>query len=114
MTRGYLQDAAEGCLVYDAEGADREVFSALVISGPMCDPALPPEGVSRFGADLREAATRMAPGLAGAFGTLATLAQSPSYSGLDTVGVDVYRDLLRTVPGIKIGRVVSGQIEWEG
>jgi hypothetical protein len=30
------------------------------------------------------------------------------------VGVGVYEALLRKVPGIKIGRVRNGAVEWEG
>jgi len=110
---GYVAQAAEGALVYDADGADYDAFARLVISGPMVDPGLPAGGVHRF-MD-RESAARMAGpgGLDGAFQTLATLAQSESYSGLDYVACDVYERLLRTIPGVKIGHVRNGLIEWD-
>lgn len=111
-TIGYRHKAIDGALVYDAKDADPAAFARLIISGPMVDPALPPDGVSRF-AD-HETAARMAPVLSGAFQTIALAASSPGYSGLDTVGVSVYRELLRAVPGIKIGTIrTGGTIDWE-
>lgn len=113
FTKGYLEQAIDGALVYDASGADERAFTRLIISGPMVDPALPLMGVSKFVADLRETAGRMAPALTGAFQTLAqTAADDPTYSGLDTVGVGVYRGLLATVPGIRLGTVRDGAIDW--
>jgi hypothetical protein len=111
---GYLGSAVDGCLVYDASGpeVDVDAFCKFIISGPMVDPALAPGAVSRF--TDRGTAARMAPGLEGAFGTIAALAASESYGGLDTVGVDVYRGLLRAVPGVKVGTVHAGVIAWDG
>jgi len=111
MTTGYLSEAVDGCLVYDAIDADPAAFTRLVLAGPMVDPALPAEGVSRF-MD-RQTAAAMAPGLVGAFGTIAAMAASPAYGGLDTVGVGVFRGLLATVPGIKLGTVIGGVIRWD-
>jgi hypothetical protein len=85
-----------------------------VISGPICSADLEPDQVDRFTARDRETAARMLPGLGGAFQTFALLAQSEKFSGLDRVGVGVYEALLRKVPGIKIGRVRNGAVEWEG
>lgn len=108
---GYAKEAAEGALVYDAKDADENAFAALVISGPMVDPSLPPEAVNKFGG--ADAAAQMRPGLAGAFGQLADAAQSPTYSGLDYVGLGIYRRLLAAVPGVKFGRVEGGIVVWE-
>jgi len=111
---GYLAEAVEGALVYDAEKADPKAFIALVMSGPMVNPALPPDGVDRFSKADRDNALRMAPALSGGYQTLAVLAQSDKFTGLDRVGVAVYESLLRTVPGVKIGKVVKGAVRWEG
>jgi len=109
-TRGYLQDAIDGCLIYDASEADETAFTRLILSGPMCNPALEPTAHDRFG--YGATAARMAPAMEGAFQALAVAASNPEYSGLDYVGVDRYRALLQTVPGIKIGTVRAGTIEW--
>jgi hypothetical protein len=108
------RDAADGALVYDASAADSGAFVRLVLSGPMVDPALPPDGVDSCSAGLRHAMLEMAPALGGAFQTYALAAQDEKFRGLDRVGTGVYEALLRTVPGVKIGRVVAGEIVWEG
>jgi hypothetical protein len=110
---GYIEEAAEGCLVYDAEGTDFNTFAKLVISGPMVKFTLPAGQVERFSDEDRAAARRMLPGLSGGFDTVATLAQSITYCGLDYVALDVYEALLRAVPGMKVGHVVKGKIVWE-
>lgn len=111
MTTGYLSEAIDGCLIYDAIDADPAAFTRLVLAGPMVDPKLPADGVDRFAN--RATAAAMAPALVGAFGTIAALASTPSYGGLDTVGVGVFRALLATVPGIKLGTVIGGVIRWD-
>lgn len=111
---GYLTDAVEGALVYDASEADTSAFVKLVMNGPMVATHLPPDAVDRFSMADRDAALRMAPGLGGGFKTLAVLAQSETFTGLDRVGVAVYEKLLRQVPGVKIGKVKAGAVCWEG
>jgi hypothetical protein len=113
----YIGNAVEGALVYDAahlednaEGA--RAFIALIMGGPMVDCRLPPSGERRFGEEDRAAAKRMAPGLEGAYQTLAERAQDPAYGGLDSVGVGIYEALLCAVPGIKIGHVRGGEVVW--
>lgn len=108
---GYAAEAEDGALIYDARDADEDAFSALVISGPMCDPGLPPEGINRW--NDHDAAARMAPGLSGAFHDLAIAAQSEHYSGLDYVGIAVYRRLLEKVPGVRFGRIRNGVAVWD-
>mgnify|MGYP001589621265 CR=1 FL=1 len=117
-TTGYASEAAEGALVYDAEAceadeAGRNAYIDLVLRGPMLDCALPPDGVSKFSLEGRQAARRMLDGLQGAFATYATLAQDEKFTGLDYVGLGIYEALLRRVPGIKIGRVRGGKVIWE-
>jgi hypothetical protein len=107
----YLSEAIDGALVYDAREADPDAFTRLIVSGPMVNPALDPAEVSAF-VD-RYAAVRMAPMLGGEYAQLAEAAQAPTYTGLDYVGVAVYRELLRTVPGIKLGTVRAGVVIWE-
>lgn len=109
---GYLAEAAEGALVYDAQDADAGAFTSFVMRGPMVSPALPPDGVDRFSKADRETALRMAPALGGGFKTLAVMAQSEQFSGMDRVGVAVYESLLRKVPGVKIGKVHNGAVVW--
>lgn len=108
---GYAAEAQEGALVYDARDADEAAFTHFVISGPMVDPGLPPEGVNRF--DDKDAAARMAPFMAGAFQVLAQAAQLDDYSGLDYVGIAVYRRLLAQVPGVRFGTIQNGIAVWD-
>lgn len=110
---GYLEEACEGCLVHDAQNADTDKFVKHVISGPMIGFNLEPGTVDRFTLDDRKAALRMLPGLSGGFDTLAVIAQSPTYGGLDRVAIDIYENLLREIPGMKIGHVHDGKVIWE-
>lgn len=120
---GYLAAAAEGALLYDAEHLKRtpaeDDFARLVLSGPMVDPGLGPEGVRRFGEQERKAAARMLPGLEGGFQAIAeaALAEPPAepekYGSLDNVGTAVYERLLRKIPGLRIGRARGGVAVWE-
>ena len=109
---GYLAGAVEGCLVYDAQDADTAAFVRHVLSGPMVDPTLGDYEDDKFTDADRKALDRMMPGLEGGFKTIAALAQSPTYGGMDKVGVGIYEALLAKIPGIKIGRVKNGVIEW--
>lgn len=109
---GYLHGAIDGCLIYDASQADDAAFSRLVISGPIVNPELGPDEVSKF--ERTDTLRIMLPGLGGSFQTLAAIALADqTFSGLDYVGVNVYRALLSQVPGIKIGTVTNGIITWE-
>jgi hypothetical protein len=98
--------------VYDADKADDDAFISLVFKGPMCKPGLPLGTVKRFSLEERNAAAAMLPGLSGGFADLAVMALA-GLSSLDEVAVDVYEALLRTVPGMKIGHVRNGSVEWE-
>lgn len=109
--KGYLSEALEGCVVYDASEADECKFIRHVISGPMLQMDLG-DGADRFGPDLREAAERMRPGLEGAFGTITDLALA-GYSSLDKVGWPVYRKLLEQCGKVRFGVVKGGKVEWE-
>ena len=110
----YVEQAAENCLVYDADKTDYALFVRLIVSGPMIDVDLPPNTVDKFTERDREAAKRMLPGLSGGFEVIAKLAiDKEKYSGLDSVSLDVYEKLLRQLPGMKIGRVVHGKVVWE-
>ena len=117
MTKGYLSNAIEGALVYDAKHLEQtdsaKDFFKLVINGPMVKPDLPPDAIERFSSKQRETAKLMMPGLSGGFDTLAKLAQNEKFSGLDYVGVKVYESLLRQIPGIKIGHVRDGAVVWD-
>lgn len=115
---GYLAEAEDGALVYDADHLrdNPAAFTSFVIHGPMLDTSLGDDDTSRFTSDGRRTLSTMngPGGLSGAFSTIATLAQDETFNGLDSVGSNVYKALLRReVPGIRIGHVVAGQIVWE-
>jgi hypothetical protein len=111
--QGYAGEAIEGALVYDASEAEGAAFIAHVMSGPMVDPGLPPEGIDRFSQASKDTALLMAPALGGGYQTLAVLAQSEKFTGLDRVGVAIFEGLLRKVPGVKIGKVHNGAVAWD-
>lgn len=111
----YTAKAREGCLVYDAKACEsipdeHHAFIDLVIKGPMVCVDLPPMGSNKF--TDAEAARRMLPGLQGGFKTLAMLALA-GFSSLDQVGVEIYANMLRTLPHCRIGWVRGGVVEWE-
>lgn len=114
----YLTEAREGALVYDASKSDYNAFCKLVISGPIVRSNLPPKTVKRFGAEDAEAARRMLPGLSGGFEIIAAkaiaeVASGKKFSSLDEISTDLFEDLLREIPGVRIGHVVNGKVEWE-
>lgn len=116
--KGYVGEAINGALVYDADpirtDPDRSsAYVSWVFGGPMVDPSLPPDGCRKFGADVRKVALRMSDGLEGAFRVFAGLAQDEEFGGLDYVGVGLFEALLRKIPGVKIGHVVDGAVAWE-
>ena len=90
---GYFNDAKEGALIYDArhlEGTPlADAFVAWVFKGPMLDTALAPNDVDSFKVWPRQPRPYV---------------RGENLGGLDSVGVEVYIELLMTrVPGIKIG-----------
>jgi hypothetical protein len=91
---GYAAEAVEGCLVYDAEGADADAFIDHVYKGPMVDVDLPAGCMRKALSDKVESFT--------------------GASSIDHVALDVFEGLLRKIPGIKFGRVVKGRVVWEG
>lgn len=87
---GYAREAIDGCPVYDASEADVSAFSRFIISGPMCEPALPADGWRKFGHDDDEP------------------------KSLDTVGVGRYLAMLRAaVPGVRYGIIHGGEVVWD-
>lgn len=105
----------EGVPVVDVRAAvDTPEGFKQVLSGPMVDVDLPPDGHKPLGEQERQAAaSMMGPGgLSGSFATLATLAQDRTYGGLDYVGVGIYLALWQKA-GARIGRVEGGHIVWE-
>jgi len=107
---GYVKEANEGALVYDAEGADDDEYTHFILRGPIVDTRLAPGMVDTF--KETKALTEMLPGLQDGFRTLA-LASLAGVSSLDRVSVDVYEKLLRAIPGVKIGKVEGGSVVWE-
>lgn len=95
---GYLSEAREGCLVYDAEHLDGrdggEAFARFIFRGPMAE--------ARIEHDYAD----------GMYGETRSLRDC---TGSDFVSPASYIKLLRErVPGIKLGVVRDGQIQWEG
>ena len=96
---GYLSEAVEGCLVYDAEHLDtpetfRE-FHKWVYNGPMVGLKLKPGEVNKLFAGV-------------------TTDPGVEITGSDFVSADDYIKLLKErVPGVKTGFVCDGQIVWE-
>ncbi len=91
-------------------GPTLKAFAALIISGPIVEPRLGLADTKPF--TDRATAANLAQFLEGSFQTIALLAAGQTYRGLDEVGVDVYAGLLARVPGIKLGRVIGGQVVW--
>jgi len=90
---GYAAEAVEGCLVYDAEGADADAFIDHVYKGPMVDVDLPAGCMRKALSDKVESFT--------------------GASSIDHVALDVFEELLRQIPGMKFGKVVKGRVVWE-
>jgi hypothetical protein len=110
----YVKEAEEGAFVYDAYESDRKSFYDLIMRGPMCSPELPLGTVERFGEDLKKSAKMMLPGLSGGYEVFVKEALSDSsYTGLDKVAIDLYKELLKKIPGMRTGYVRNGSVVWE-
>lgn len=109
---GYLKEAKEGALVFDADGVDYATYCDFVFKGPMLSCDLDPNTIDKFNKEDVEVAKRMLPGLSDGFKTMAMLAISGLRS-LDRVGIGVFEQLLRGIPGMKIGHVHNNQVVWE-
>lgn len=98
----YVEAAFEGALVYDATSVSDVVWAKHIRKAPIVDHTLPPWGVDKIYQE-----------------DVATLAmaiddpQATNLRSLDRVGINHHERLLRSVPGIRVGRVVGGQIDWE-
>ena len=111
---GYLCDAQDNALVYDADSADYGQFARLVMSGPMLDTSLSPGEVDKFSTVDKQVVKHMYGGLSGEFINLANkVITDENFSGLDSVALDIYETLLRKVSGIRIGRVKDSEVVWE-
>lgn len=118
---GYLAEAAEGCRVYDADGAEYGAFAAFVCGGPMLSTSLGDEECDAFSkADAGTARGMLGPGgLSGGFDVLveraiAEVAAERKYSSLDRVGWGIYRRLLAAAcPETRFGVVRAGAVVWE-
>lgn|SRR5574337_180447 len=110
---GYLSEAQDGTLIYDALEADQGAYVDFVIKGPMVDPTLPEGAISKFGSQDKAALLGMLPALSGAFIPVAVLALA-DIGSMDFVAPDVYVQMLREkVPGAKVGKVHNHQVVWE-
>lgn len=106
----YLKEAFEGALVYDASGADTAKFVSFVVNGPMVDPKLGISEVNKF--NLHDNMRNMLPALGGGFKTIAQNTLN-GYCSLDTVGVGVFKELMKEIPGMKLGHAHSGKVIWD-
>ena len=101
----YLECASEGAYVYDAKDADESAFTSWVVRGSMPNALLPESTYEKAFTHERGvyAGERTFEGLR-AFGL----------KSLDYVSVDVFVDALKSsVPGVCVGRVYNGRVEWE-
>lgn len=110
----YLSKSSNGVLVYDADGVEYGAWSDMVIKGPMLKVDLPQSQTDRFTDKQKETMSHMMGpgGLEGNFHTLGKLALA-GFSSLDFVAPDVYMTLLKSLPGIKLGKVLNHEIVWE-
>jgi hypothetical protein len=108
----FAAQAEDGALVYDASKAGPE-FEIMVVSGPMFDPRLPPDGVDRFTKGDRSVMIRMMPGFEGGFKDLAEAALSETYCGFDKVGSGIYESIISAIPGVRVGHVREGKVVWK-
>ena len=114
---GYLAEAEDGCLIYDADGADAGAFASFICSGPMSDFTLKLGEVKKFGE--RTTLARMLPGLGGAYRTIGAAAlqatnQEEKLGSLDYVAVDIWLTMLKEkVSGVRFGKVISHAIVWD-
>lgn len=112
---GYLSEAEDDCLIYDAHGADEGAFASFIITGPMADFTLKPGEVKKFGEQATLA--RMMPGLGGSYRTIGAAAlqfvEEEKLGSLDYVAVDVWMTLLKEkVSGVLFGKVINHAIVW--
>lgn len=107
----YAEYALEGVPVVDKRALLR-LKPGLAVSMPMHRADLAPGTSDAFTDRHRETALQMMLGLCGGFASLATLAQSQTFSGMDYVATDIYLELWRQA-GARIGRMQSGRITWE-
>lgn len=109
----YVENAKEGAVIYDAIDIEENIFVKFVMNGPVCSPELPPGTHERFRTELLESAKRMLPGMEGIWkNQLSKAINNPDYYGLDRVSPDVYKEFLKAVPGMKVGHIREGKIEW--
>ena len=103
-------DIPDGTPVIDKRPA-LERRPGLAVTMPMLDVTLPPGEHRAFGD--RDTLRSMAGpgGLSGAFATLAALAQSSKFTGLDDVATDVYVALWES-EGALVGTWENGRISW--
>lgn len=112
--KGYLSNALEGAVVYDASAADAAAFTMLVLRGPIVHANL--YGVRKFGRSERQAAAAMLPGMSGGFDTMTAIALAQPEEQLgafDYCDWATYRRLLEKLGNVRFGSVRGGQVVWE-
>lgn len=106
----YLGDLADGGTVVDLWACDWGAVAEVVCSGPMCDLALEPGTVRRFGDKVDRL---MLEGTGGAFQAfLLRKVVNPGWSGLDYIALPEWLELRRGI-GARIGRRDGQVIRWE-
>ena len=102
---GYLAEAADGALVYDAEDAPYEVFARAVVSGPMVNPTI--------GAwECDHAITRICVAIAPVEAITVDELRAQNIRSLDYIGIGLFEALLRSIHNIRIGHVSAGKVIW--
>ena len=110
-----LDYALESCTILDKSMVAESDLIHNVISGPMVDVSLPPNTVDRFSTKDKQTASKMLPGLGGAYSVLAKAAieETPEkYGSLDRLSLDLYVDFWRKL-GAKVGTYTNGKVQWE-
>lgn len=119
-TVGYLENAPDGTLVYDAEDADPESFTRHVIDGPILDCSLGPWSYNKFIPSSlggrRMIIDLLTPDLKGrpTFYSMSLRVLNMEWNAYDYVGVGIFECLLRKVNGIRMGRVRRGEVMCRG
>lgn len=120
----YVEEAVEGCWVYDAHASDAAAFKRFIVFGPMDDPSLAPGETDPLDEDSRERAEALCGpgGLTGGYDTLVKMESRQAlcgrpyeYGSLDRVSTDIWIDMLiRHVRGVRVGRIHGGKVFWGG
>jgi hypothetical protein len=90
------KDGEEGALVYDASQADMAQYIRLVCTGPSVGVNLPFRSCQELDSQ-----------------DIISYDKHKPSRRLDYVSVDVYREMLSKISGVRLGHIESGRVVWE-